>query len=86
MVSVGGVIQSTVRDLDTFEDGRDTLNPNLSGYSAKRRLSRVLLPTPEGPDMSKGRAKCDIVASFENKKQRSGRRGTRQEDDLERTK
>lgn len=36
---------------------RETLKPNLSGYSAKRRLSRVLLPTPEGPDMRRGRKK-----------------------------
>ena len=36
---------------------RDTLKPNLSGYSAKRRLRRVLFPTPDGPDMSSGRRK-----------------------------
>lgn len=37
---------------------RETLNPNLSGYSAKRRWTRVLLPTPEGPERTSGRRKA----------------------------
>lgn len=39
------------------ESSRDTLKPNLSGNSAKRRVSSVLLPTPDGPDMTRGRRK-----------------------------
>ena len=33
-------------------DARETLKPNLSGNSAKRRVRRVLLPTPDGPEMT----------------------------------
>ncbi len=36
---------------------RETLKPNLSGNSAKRRCSRVLFPTPEGPESTSGRKK-----------------------------
>ena len=39
------------------QNARDTLKPNLSGNSAKRRVSRELLPTPEGPEMTRGRRK-----------------------------
>lgn len=35
-------------------DVRDTLKPNLSGNSEKRRCNRVLFPTPEGPEMTSG--------------------------------
>jgi hypothetical protein len=38
-------------------DARDTLKPNLSGNSAKRRLMRVPLPTPDGPETTRGRRK-----------------------------
>ena len=34
---------------------RETLKPNLSGYSVKRRVRRVLLPTPDGPEITRGR-------------------------------
>lgn len=34
---------------------RDTLNPNLLGWSANRRWRRVLFPTPDGPDSTRGR-------------------------------
>lgn len=33
----------------------ETEKPNVSGWSAKRRLSMVDLPEPEGPDMTIGR-------------------------------
>lgn len=33
---------------------RETEKPNVSGYSAKRRLSSVLLPVPEGPKITTG--------------------------------
>lgn len=33
---------------------RDTLNPNSSGWSRKRRAKRVLLPVPDGPDITNG--------------------------------
>lgn len=36
---------------------RETLKPNLSGNSVKRRWSRVLFPTPEGPESTSGRKK-----------------------------
>ena len=51
----------TERDEDDVEsiavDIRETEKPNLSGWSAKRRWRRVLLPTPDGPDMTSGRRK-----------------------------
>lgn len=56
---------------------RDTLNPNLSGNSAKRRWSRVLLPTPDGPDMTKGRRKSgrgDMAGRAADKGATRGRR------------
>lgn len=37
------------------EAGRETEKPNLSGWSAKRRLSMVDLPVPDGPDITTGR-------------------------------
>lgn len=33
----------------------ETLKPNLSGYSAKRRFSRVDFPVPLGPEITTGR-------------------------------
>jgi hypothetical protein len=33
---------------------RETLKPNLSGNSAKSRSSRVPLPTPDGPESTRG--------------------------------
>lgn len=38
---------------------RETLKPNLSGNSANRRWSRVLFPTPEGPERTRGRRKSE---------------------------
>ena len=73
------VMLDITTDWDADETLRETLNPNLSGYSAKRRLSSVDLPTPEGPDMSRGRTKCDMMTwqssrGLGGKKQRNGRR------------
>lgn len=45
----------------TKECVRETLNPNLSGNSEKRRWRRVLFPTPEGPDMTRGRLKSALI-------------------------
>jgi hypothetical protein len=39
------------------EDIRDTLKANFFGNSAKRRLMRVPLPTPDGPETTRGRRK-----------------------------
>ena len=39
---------------------RETLNPNLSGYSERSRLIRVPLPTPEGPETTRGHMKLFI--------------------------
>lgn len=45
----------------SFSPGRglrvvwDILKPNFSGYSAKRRFRRVLLPVPLGPETTTGR-------------------------------
>lgn len=40
---------------------RETEKPNLSGYSAKRRLSIVDLPVPLGPEMMIGGSCCSSV-------------------------
>lgn len=48
---------------------RETLKPNLSGNSAKRRFRRVLLPTPDGPDRTRGRRK--LAAAMETNKRGS---------------
>lgn len=34
---------------------RDTEKPNLSGYSANRRLNNVDFPVPDGPEITTGR-------------------------------
>ncbi len=41
-------------------DVRETEKPKVSGWSAKRRLRIVVLPEPEGPDITIGR--CSWVA------------------------
>ena len=42
---------------DRGRDVRETLKPNLSGYSLKRRVRREDFPTPDGPEMTRGRRK-----------------------------
>ena len=37
---------------------REIENPNVSGWSAKRRLRIVDLPDPEGPDITMGQWIC----------------------------
>ncbi len=44
-------------EMERAQSIRDTLNPNLSGNSENKRWSRVLLPTPDGPEMTSGRRK-----------------------------
>ena len=54
---------------------RETLKPNLSGNSAKRRWRRVLLPTPDGPEMTRGRPKSVLaVVDIVDCKERDERR------------
>ena len=50
---------SATNKLKFSENGcvRETEKANLSGNSAKRRLRRVLLPVPEGPERTRGRKK-----------------------------
>jgi hypothetical protein len=36
-------------------DERETLKANWAGWSAKRRVRRVLFPEPDGPERTKGR-------------------------------
>ena len=36
---------------------RETLKPNLSGCPLNKRDSSVLLPTPDGPEITRGRKK-----------------------------
>jgi len=43
------------------ESARETLKPNFSGYSAKRRWRSVLLPTPDGPESRSGRRKSLVI-------------------------
>ena len=39
-------------------DQRETEKPKVLGWSAKRRLRRVDLPAPEGPEITTGRCFC----------------------------
>jgi hypothetical protein len=43
------------------KDVRETLNPKSSGKSVKRRRSKELFPTPEGPETTSGRKKSTVV-------------------------
>ena len=63
MVSVA---QDWVRVLYIAEviHARETLKPNLSGYSVKRQVRRVPLPTPEGPESTRG-GNTDIIEDVE---------------------
>jgi len=54
---------------------RETLKPNLSGYSEKSLLRRVPLPTPEGPQTTRGRGLLEL--SGERREERGERREER---------
>jgi len=56
-------------------DIRETENPNVSGYSAKRRFKIVDLPEPEGPEMTIGRV--DAILPFYYQRCLLCRRGVR---------
>lgn len=51
------------RDLrkSRFGSLRETLNPNLVGWFAKSLVSRVDLPTPDGPDSTSGLRKSEAM-------------------------
>jgi len=42
---------------------RETLNPNLVGWFAKSLVSKVDLPTPDGPDSTKGLRKSEAMVT-----------------------
>ena len=49
---------------------RETLKPNVSGYSANKRLRRVDFPEPEGPAMTKIlEAVCMVMMSNEGERE-----------------
>lgn len=50
-----GLADFLERPAERGKNARETENPNLSGYSAKRRFSSVDLPVPEGPEITTGR-------------------------------
>ena len=53
-----------------WDNVRDTLKPNWSGWSPKRRAMRVPFPTPDGPNTTKGRV--NDMGSQECHSQRDG--------------
>lgn len=58
-------------------DARETLNLNLSGWSRKRRCSRVLFPVPLGPEMTSGLVIKDIGDEQMPREAAMRREGTR---------
>jgi len=42
---------------------RETLNPNLVGWFAKSLVSKVDLPTPDGPDRTRGLKKSEAMVA-----------------------
>lgn len=51
-------VSTCILDVGYRENGRETENPKVSGYSAKSLLSNVDFPVPEGPDTTTGRNLC----------------------------
>lgn len=40
------------------------LKPKVSGYSANNRFRSVLLPEPDGPQMTRGRGPCLTIVAM----------------------